>query len=259
MTDDGLPLIGRVPGMAGAYVATGHGPWGMLNAPATGLALAELIVDGRGAVGGPVPLRPRAARRMLNKASIPAAFQQDAKSQRGLGMIHAPNVRLQDAMRQFVIPTYRGRMPSLQVVSSRPVHGLPEAFRLPPSPGEAMAVRLRYAVGGTITASNDATLFAMLAQRQSHSVHGAAAPRGERVPPGRSSSTHAIGAYPTASCSGMYPLLGHTGGSPSSRPSSVTTGPTAQGTTGAPTTRPITPMSVRAAAPAGSAWDPVGR
>jgi glycine/D-amino acid oxidase-like deaminating enzyme len=47
VTDDGLPLIGRVPGMAGAYVATGHGPWGMLNAPATGLALAELIVDGR--------------------------------------------------------------------------------------------------------------------------------------------------------------------------------------------------------------------
>jgi glycine/D-amino acid oxidase-like deaminating enzyme len=36
VTDDGLPLIGRVPGVAGAYVATGHGPWGMLNAPATG-------------------------------------------------------------------------------------------------------------------------------------------------------------------------------------------------------------------------------
>jgi glycine/D-amino acid oxidase-like deaminating enzyme len=47
VTDDGLPLIGRVPGVAGAYVATGHGPWGMLNAPATGCALAELIVDGR--------------------------------------------------------------------------------------------------------------------------------------------------------------------------------------------------------------------
>jgi glycine/D-amino acid oxidase-like deaminating enzyme len=46
VTDDNLPLIGRVPGLAGAYVATGHGPWGMLNAPATGLALAELIVDG---------------------------------------------------------------------------------------------------------------------------------------------------------------------------------------------------------------------
>jgi glycine/D-amino acid oxidase-like deaminating enzyme len=46
VTDDGLPLIGRVPGVKGAYVATGHGPWGMLNAPATGLALAELIADG---------------------------------------------------------------------------------------------------------------------------------------------------------------------------------------------------------------------
>jgi glycine/D-amino acid oxidase-like deaminating enzyme len=46
VTDDGLPLIGRVPGPSGAYVATGHGPWGMLNAPATGLALAQLIVDG---------------------------------------------------------------------------------------------------------------------------------------------------------------------------------------------------------------------
>ena len=47
VTDDGLPLIGRVPGAAGAYVATGHGPWGMLNAPATGLALAELMTDGQ--------------------------------------------------------------------------------------------------------------------------------------------------------------------------------------------------------------------
>jgi glycine/D-amino acid oxidase-like deaminating enzyme len=55
VTDDGLPLIGRVPGLAGAYVATGHGPWGMLNAPATGLALAELIVDGAPSL---VDLRP---------------------------------------------------------------------------------------------------------------------------------------------------------------------------------------------------------
>jgi glycine/D-amino acid oxidase-like deaminating enzyme len=47
VTDDGLPLIGRVPGVAGVYIATGHGPWGILNAPATGLALAELIAEGR--------------------------------------------------------------------------------------------------------------------------------------------------------------------------------------------------------------------
>ncbi len=43
---DGLPLIGRVPGVGGAYVATGHSVWGILNAPATGEAMAELIVDG---------------------------------------------------------------------------------------------------------------------------------------------------------------------------------------------------------------------
>jgi glycine/D-amino acid oxidase-like deaminating enzyme len=46
IAEDGIPLIGRVPGVAGAYLATGHGPWGMLNAPGTGLALAELIADG---------------------------------------------------------------------------------------------------------------------------------------------------------------------------------------------------------------------
>jgi glycine/D-amino acid oxidase-like deaminating enzyme len=46
VTQDGLPLIGRVEGSAGAYIATGHSVWGILNAPATGEAMAELIVDG---------------------------------------------------------------------------------------------------------------------------------------------------------------------------------------------------------------------
>ena len=55
VVDDGLPMIGPVPGSRGAYVATGHGPWGMLNAPATGLAVAELIVDG---AARSVDLRP---------------------------------------------------------------------------------------------------------------------------------------------------------------------------------------------------------
>jgi len=55
VVDDGLPMIGPVPGTRGAYVATGHGPWGMLNAPATGLALAELIADG---AARSVDLRP---------------------------------------------------------------------------------------------------------------------------------------------------------------------------------------------------------
>jgi glycine/D-amino acid oxidase-like deaminating enzyme len=46
VTEDGVPMIGVVPGVAGAYVATGHSVWGMLNAPATGEAMAELILDG---------------------------------------------------------------------------------------------------------------------------------------------------------------------------------------------------------------------
>lgn len=46
VTGDGLPLIGKAPDAAGAYIATGHSVWGILNAPATGEAMAELIVDG---------------------------------------------------------------------------------------------------------------------------------------------------------------------------------------------------------------------
>jgi glycine/D-amino acid oxidase-like deaminating enzyme len=46
VTQDGLPLIGKVPRSEGAYVASGHNVWGILNAPATGEALAELIADG---------------------------------------------------------------------------------------------------------------------------------------------------------------------------------------------------------------------
>jgi glycine/D-amino acid oxidase-like deaminating enzyme len=43
VTANGLPLIGAVPGVAGAYVATGHSVWGILNAPATGEAMAEMV------------------------------------------------------------------------------------------------------------------------------------------------------------------------------------------------------------------------
>jgi glycine/D-amino acid oxidase-like deaminating enzyme len=46
VTQDGLPFLGRVPGVANAFVATGHSVWGILNAPASGEALAELIVEG---------------------------------------------------------------------------------------------------------------------------------------------------------------------------------------------------------------------
>ncbi|KAF6250359.1 FAD-dependent oxidoreductase [Scenedesmus sp. NREL 46B-D3] len=46
LSSDGLPVIGRLPGVQGVYVATGHSCWGILNGPATGQAVAELIVHG---------------------------------------------------------------------------------------------------------------------------------------------------------------------------------------------------------------------
>jgi glycine/D-amino acid oxidase-like deaminating enzyme len=46
LTVDGIPLIGPVPGAPGAYLATGHASWGILNAPATGRMVAEMILDG---------------------------------------------------------------------------------------------------------------------------------------------------------------------------------------------------------------------
>jgi len=48
----------------GVFVATGHGPWGILNAPATGLAMAELVADGAAKL---VDLRP------FDPARLPAA------------------------------------------------------------------------------------------------------------------------------------------------------------------------------------------
>lgn len=47
ITTDGLPIIGPVEGVDGAYVATGHSVWGMLNAPGTGEAMAEVVTEGR--------------------------------------------------------------------------------------------------------------------------------------------------------------------------------------------------------------------
>ena len=54
---DGRPLVGRVPGIDGLWVAAGHGPWGISTGPASGRLLADLL-DGR--VAAPPPaLDPR--------------------------------------------------------------------------------------------------------------------------------------------------------------------------------------------------------
>jgi len=46
ITQGGLPLIGRIPGVEGGFAATGHSVWGILNATATGEAIADPIIDG---------------------------------------------------------------------------------------------------------------------------------------------------------------------------------------------------------------------
>jgi D-amino-acid dehydrogenase len=46
-TPDGLPLLGPLDGLPGLYVASGHGMLGVTLAPATGLAIADMIQSGR--------------------------------------------------------------------------------------------------------------------------------------------------------------------------------------------------------------------
>ena len=75
VTQDGLPLIGVVPGVRGAYVATGHGVWGILNAPATAEALAELMLDG---AAGTIDLSP------FDPSRLPALSPGRSATTRGL-------------------------------------------------------------------------------------------------------------------------------------------------------------------------------
>ncbi len=70
-TRDGLPLIGAVAGARGAYVATGHGVWGILNAPATAEAIAELILDGAARTIDISPFDP-ARLRAIDPGDLPA-------------------------------------------------------------------------------------------------------------------------------------------------------------------------------------------
>lgn len=54
---DGLPVIGPVPGVDGAFLATGHGPAGLLLGPYTGKVLAEVML-GRPPEVDLTPFRP---------------------------------------------------------------------------------------------------------------------------------------------------------------------------------------------------------
>ena len=66
-SDDNVPVIGRLKTAANAYIACGHTCWGILNAPATGLALARLLVHGDDK--GVVDLAPFAPGRPVQKCN----------------------------------------------------------------------------------------------------------------------------------------------------------------------------------------------
>ena len=53
LSADGRPLIGRVPGVEGLWVAAGHGPWGISTGPASGRLIADLV-------NGRIPTPPAA-------------------------------------------------------------------------------------------------------------------------------------------------------------------------------------------------------
>lgn len=65
LTPDGLPMIGRLPGFNNAFVATGHAMLGVTLGPATGEALAALILKGE----EPGVLRPFRAERFSTRKS----------------------------------------------------------------------------------------------------------------------------------------------------------------------------------------------
>lgn len=59
VSPDGLPLIGRVPGTGDSvFIGAGHGVWGVLLGPATGLALTQLLLTGQSRVVDLSPFHP---------------------------------------------------------------------------------------------------------------------------------------------------------------------------------------------------------
>ena len=66
MTSDGLPIIGKLPGHTSIYVATGHNMLGVTLAPATGKAVAQLMLRG-GAGFDLMPFSPNKSTRYRSR------------------------------------------------------------------------------------------------------------------------------------------------------------------------------------------------
>ena len=56
VSPDGRPLIGRIPGVRNAYVAAGHGPWGISTGPGSARLIADLVLGRDSAI--PAALDP---------------------------------------------------------------------------------------------------------------------------------------------------------------------------------------------------------
>ena len=48
LSADGRPLVGRVPGSEGLWIAAGHGPWGISTGPASARQIAAAILGDDG-------------------------------------------------------------------------------------------------------------------------------------------------------------------------------------------------------------------
>jgi glycine/D-amino acid oxidase-like deaminating enzyme len=55
---DGRPLLGAVDGIAGLFVAAGHGPWGISTGPGSARLVADLMLGRIDAGGLPEALDP---------------------------------------------------------------------------------------------------------------------------------------------------------------------------------------------------------
>lgn len=77
-------------------------------------------------------------------------YQPVPVGQRSFGAVYAPNATIDQAMEHLIVKPARGQMPGFAIVGRRPVDTarLAKAFNQPAVPGEAMAMRVTYQVGG---------------------------------------------------------------------------------------------------------------
>jgi hypothetical protein len=121
---------------------------------------------------------------------------------RSLGMIHKPNVGVQEALQRFVIGRYRAKVTNLKILGFRTIPNLPKSLGKPPVPGDSLAARVRYTVDGNPV---DEEFFCILGQRDRIPYHG---------PQGTSYENHRVLGYVFSmgarggKLDGLHPLLG---------------------------------------------------